>query len=174
MTRSARTLNRVLLLLVGLAAIGVGAVIGIPGLLARVALPDLTDPVTLWTTAAVATLVAALALAWTFTRGRGRSTSALRTDDVDIDTSVVAAVVRDALGSSPDVLSVDASAFARRRSRLVLLTVRTRRHPDLPVLRGRLARAVETLDTALGTELPLVVHITRGVGTRFAKPRTTH
>ncbi|MBN9184435.1 MAG: hypothetical protein J0I97_03085 [Microbacterium sp.] len=56
----------------------------------------------------------------------------------------------------------------------MLLTVRTRRHPDLPVLRGRLARAVETLDTALGTELPLVVHITRGVGTRFAKPRTTH
>jgi hypothetical protein len=103
-----------------------------------VRLPDLSSPLVLWILAAACAIVAILALAWILTRGRGRSGSALRTAEVDIDTRVVTQLLQDSLAGTPDVLSVDASAFVRRRARLVRITVQTRRHPDLVVLRDRI------------------------------------
>jgi hypothetical protein len=176
MTRSSRFLNRLFLALVGLGAIGAAVLAALPALRVElpVRLPDLSSPLVLWILAAACAIVAILALAWILTRGRGRSGSALRTAEVDIDTRVVTQLLQDSLAGTPDVLSVDASAFVRRRARLVRITVQTRRHPDLVVLRDRIRTAVDRLDTAIGAPLPLVVHITTGVRTALAGARTTH
>ncbi|TQJ31529.1 hypothetical protein [Microbacterium sp. SLBN-146] len=175
MTRSSRTLNRVFLVLIGLGLLAGGAVLAVPAVRDLTPWrPDLADPMVLWILAGGCALFLVFAIAWIASRGRGRTTSALKTAHLQIDTRVVESIVSDALTSSPDILSVDAGSYRRRGADLVRIAVRTRRHPDLAAVRQSVASAIETLDAAIGTPLPLVVHITTGIRTSFAPARTTH
>jgi hypothetical protein len=182
MTRSLRTFNRLILLGLGIVALALGAGMLFPRAAAVViepavasVIPSGTDPRAVWAVLAAASGVAiAFALAWILTRGRGRTSTALESEGVEIDARVIASILRERLGSSPDVLAVDAGAFVRDRTRLVRVAITTRRHPDLVALRAALADAVDDLDAVLGARLPLVIHLTTGLRTAFTGPRSTH
>lgn len=171
MTRSSRILNRMLLALTGVTALGAALVLAVPAARAALPSPRLNDPRDLWILTGACAAIVVFALAWIATRGRGRTALALRTPELELDVAAVGTLVRDALASAPDVLAVRADAFRRRRGRVVLLTVRTRRRPDLPALRTRLSSAVAHLDQAVGVELPIVILVTGGVRTTLSRPR---
>lgn len=176
MTRSNRTLNRILLALVGLGLLAAAAVL-IVGLLpaagiepgVEIAIPRAIEAPVLWTVAVGAAVLALLALAWILTRGRGGTRTAVTRGDLAIDVHVVEELLRDALSSDPDVVAVSASGHRLRGSTAVRLRIDARRGADLVRLRDRLRRAVDDLDGALGTRIPLLVHITTGLRVRLAR-----
>ncbi len=182
MTRSNRVANRVILLIIGLLALGSATVIALPSLpqqlfgvtVPRVDATALTNTVNTALTrgliVAGCVLVIVLALVWIFTRGRGRTGAALGgepSDTLSVDVKVVEELLRDALHGDPDLLATSVTAF-RVRGRSVrgqaVLRVRlsVRRGAELRRLTDSVRRAVTELDTALGAELPILVHITSG------------
>jgi hypothetical protein len=177
MTSSNRLLNRILLAVVGLAALAVAATAvwpAVTGSVLPVVVPDLDTTWALGVLTAAAVVTVVLCVAWIGTRGRGRTRAALHTGDVRIDTSAVEAIVKERLSASPDVAGVRLQGYRVRRQRMLLLTVQARRHPDLPRLRSDIAGAIDTVDTVLGTRLTAVAHVTTGVRTTLASSRTTH
>lgn len=182
MTRSNRIFNRILLALAGLVALAVAGVLAWPSLaeieLLRGYLPawpgeqieafELSTPVLASVAAGAATLVV-LCLAWILSRGRGRTSTALRDGAIAIDASVVDTLVRDALGTGPDVTS--ARTTAHRVGRRTALHVRIDARPgaDLRRLVAAADRVTEQLGATLGTEVPLLVHITSGLRARTSR-----
>ncbi|MBI5160178.1 MAG: hypothetical protein HY996_01985 [Micrococcales bacterium] len=167
MTRSNRTLNRMLLALVGVFFLGLAAVLAWPW--AAESLPVLPpaprlalDSVALWVTSGVALAIVVLALTWILSRGRGGTRTALTVGDVSVATAAVEHTVRDELADVPSVLAVAAGAHRLRGRTALEVTISTRRSADLPALLERVRSAVRALDTALGAEVPLVVRITTG------------
>jgi hypothetical protein len=186
MTRSNRTLNRVLLAVVGLLALALAALavwpIAAPLLhdAAGVSLPAtpasaLDDrsltPAVLWSVAGGTVAVLVLCLAWVLTRGRGRTTTAVRAGALEIDVHVVEQLLRQALGSEPEIVAVAASAHRVRRVTAVRLRVDARRGADLRRVVDAVDLAVERLDARLGAELPLLVHVTSGLRASLARER---
>jgi hypothetical protein len=181
MTRSNRLANRLVLALLGLIALAVAAVLALPlapawGLDIGIALtaPDTTVPAVLWAVVGAAVIVVLAALAWIVTRGRGRTSAALRTDGVEIDTAAVQSVLRRALGASPDIAAVSASAHRHAGEPVVLVRVQASRGPDLPALTTAVRAALQRLDEVLGTSLPVVVHLTSGMRSTLTPRKTTH
>lgn len=177
MTRSNRSLNRFLLLVTGLAALALAAALALPWTPWRSAVryPYLTgDATALWLVAAAAVVVVVLCAAWIASRGRGRTRAALETGDTEIDAAVVASLLRARLGANPDVAAVSASAYRRRRARIVLVQVQTRPAPDLGLLTDDVHAAVAGLHRDLGAAVPVVVHLTSGLRGALSAPRVAH
>jgi hypothetical protein len=175
MTSSNRFLNRMLLLLVGLGFLAVAAVVAWPQV-SGAPLPlviGADDPVVQWGIIAAAVVVLVIAVAWIATRGRGRTRYAVATDDARIDAAALADVLRDALSEAPDVAGVRVAGYTVRRTRMLGVTVLTRRHPDLPALMDDVRAAVARMDAVVGTSLPTVVHVTTGIRTALARERAT-
>ncbi|WP_438352338.1 hypothetical protein [Microbacterium sp. CJ88] len=182
MTSTNRTLNRVILLLLGVVALAGGAALALPLLPAVTAwigipllawippLPDLTDPTVLWILAAGLVAVLVLAVAWIATRGRGRTSRAIDADGIVVDDTALAGILRAELDASPDVLSVAAQGY-RRAGGAVLVNVQTRSRANLLVLLTQLRAAVATADTTLGADVPLVIHVTTGLRTAMSTSR---
>ena len=184
MTRSNRIANRIILMLIGLVSLGLAAAAALPFAAtlgvelpwgqAELALPDLTQPVVLWSIVGFAAAVLAFAILWIVTRGRGRTGTALRVEGAAIDATAVQAVLRDRLASAPDVVTVSASAHERRGEPVVLVRVQARSAPDLGALRSAVRSAVDRLDEVVGARIPVVVHVTSGVRSTLAGTKTTH
>lgn len=184
MTRTNRLANRVILALIGLVALGLGALVALPfasglGIAVPweslgVTLPDATQPLVLWSIAGACLVVVLFAIAWILTRGRGRTSTALSLDGATIDASVVQSVLRERLANAPDVVVVSASAHERRRGPVVLVRVQARPGPDLGALQTAVRGAIGRLDEVIGARIPLVVHLTSGVRSTFARSTTTH
>lgn len=176
MTSSNRLANRLVLLFIGLAALAAAALVSVPALTGGgvpLDLPDDADRGALGILLAASVAVVVFAAAWICTRGRGRRRLAYDGADVRIDAGVVESLILDALSSSPDVAGARVTAFDVRGQRTLLLTVQTRRHPDLVALTGRLHDAIAAADERLGAALPLVVHLTTGLRTTLARSRVT-
>lgn len=183
MTRSNRTLNRLILALLGLVSLAAAAALvatwfDIPGVAALVPTADalaraLGDPTTLWIAAAAAAVAAVLAIAWIATRGRGRTSAAWETDTLRVDGRVVEDVLQARLAANPDVLGVSATPYRLRGSRVIGVRVVCRRRAAMPLLLQDLRRAVDELDTTLGTPLPLLVHLSSGARSRLRAATAT-
>lgn len=184
MTRTNRFANRIILALIGLVALALAAAVALPFAPALgftipwedlgIALPDATLVPVLWAIAGAALVVVLFAIVWIVTRGRGRTSTALSVEGATIDTSVVQSVLREQLTSAPDVVVVSASAHRRRGGPVVLVQVQARPGPDLAALQAAIRAAIDRLDEVIGTPIPLVVHLTSGVRSSIARPRTTH
>ncbi len=175
MTSSNRILNRMLLLLVGLGFIAVAGVVAWPQVTGA-PLPlavGAADPLVSWGIIAAALVVLVIAVSWIATRGRGRTRYAVAADDTRIDAAALADVLRDALADAPDVAGVKVAGYTVRRTRMLGVTVLTRRHPDLPALMDDVRGAVARMDAVVGTPLPTVVHVTTGIRTALSRERAT-
>ena len=182
MTRSNRTLNRVILAAVGLVALASAAYVALP-LLDDIALPGWltwTDPVrefrfpelgttALWLTASGLALIVVLALAWILSRGRGRTSVPVAVDGLEVDVRVIEQLLRDALAPAADVVAVHATAHRLRRRIAVRVRIDARRGSELPRMLAAVDDAVVRLDRMLGTKLPILVHVTSGVRASFSR-----
>lgn len=188
MTSTNRFINRLLLLIVGVAALLAAALLAAP-LIPALEAPlraALDSPLAQQWTTALATVqtgapwvilgamvvLIVLCVAWIATRGRGRIADAFSADGLAIDDTVVAGALRRHLADDPDVLAVAAQAF-RRTGGAVLVRVETRSRADLPALLDDLRAAVASADLTIGTAVPLVIHLTTGVRTLASGSRTT-
>jgi hypothetical protein len=182
MTSSNRTLNRIILFVLGLVAVVVGLAMGagvLPAL--RDALePSLTFPdrievpaTSLWIVAAACLVVVVLALVWVFTRGRGGTAVAVREAQGDDEITVNVALVRDVidheLAGVHDVVSSKVDMYTVRGHRAARLRVAVRRGGDAVTVLDAVDSAIATLDRTLGRELPVLVHLTGG--TRSARSK---
>lgn len=179
MTRSNRLLNRTVLVITGLLALAVGAVVALPaipdGWLAAVGvdrsavrLRELAGS-ELWLGAGGAALVVVLALVWMLTRGRGRTSTPVVVDGTELDIRVVEQLLRQATDGAPDLVGVHATAYRVRRTPVVRVRLDVRRGADLPRLLETFDRAVTRLDRTLGVQLPLLAHITTGVRSALSR-----
>lgn len=179
MTSTNRFGNRLLLALLGLAAIAAGGWVVLrayPALLPQLSLPDIPaalDPTALWIVAAALAVAIALSVVWMLTRGRGRTSRLLRDESsdgsVEFDARVAGDILSAHLDRQPDLLSVRVASYRVRRTQALLITVSARGGTDLPRLRDDVARAVEGLDNGLGRRIPVLLHVTSGVRASFAR-----
>lgn len=184
MTSSNRTMNRILLFVLGLIAI-VAAVVAGAGVLPPVrdaispyvTLPKRVtiDTSTLWIVVVVCAVVIVLSLIWVFTRGRGGTSIALREDadddQVTINVGLVRDVVEHELADVRDVVSTRVDLYRVRRARAARVRVAVRRGGDAGTVLDAVDRALGTLDRVLGREIPTLVHLTGG--TRAALSKST-
>lgn len=187
MTKSNRTLNRIILLVLGLVSVIVGLAVG-AGVLpavrdampAGVALPRRVDvPASaLWIVAGACALVVVLALAWATTRGGGGTAVAVRErtgdDGVTVNVALVRDLVEHELSGVRDVVGTRVDTYLVRRQRAARIRVSLRRGGDAVTVLGAVDRAVATLDRTLGRELPVLVHLTGGTRAALAKPARVH
>ena len=183
MSSSNRFLNRLLLVVVGLALIGIGGwllvvaypqvLVVVPGLPESLpALPE-TTVTGLWITASTTAVLALLCLPWVFTRGRGRISYLLQDEDaagsVSFDNAVASQLLGHALGSEPDVISVKVTSHLVRRSPALAIALTARNGADLLRLLAAVTAAVEQLDAVLEQRIPVLLHVTSGVRASFAR-----
>ena len=166
MRRSNRTLNRIVLLVCALGILAGAALIAWPALAptwaALPAVPRFDDPTppTLWWIAGGCAVLIVLALLWILSRGRGGTPTAYREDRTALDVRVVRDLLAQGLERQPAVVGVDAGAHRLRGRTAISIRVRARRGADLPALVTRVREAVDDVDRAIGSRLPLVVRIT--------------
>lgn len=182
MTKSNRTLNRIILLVLGLVAVVVGAVIG-AGVLPAVRdatssyvdLPRSLDvpASSLWIVAGACAVVIVLALVWVFTRGGGGTSVAVRERSGDDAVTVNVALVRDVvdheLSGVRDVVGSRVDTYIVRRQRAARIRVAVRRGGDAVTVLDAVDRAVAALDRTLGRQVPVLVHLTGGTRSALAK-----
>jgi hypothetical protein len=173
MTRSNRTLNRVLLALIGLGLL-VGAVLAarpvLDPLLPEPVLsvldlgtpPQDPDTTQLWIAAAACALIIVIALAWVLTRGRGRTRTAVVRPGDEIDAKVLTALATDALRTQHDVLHVASAGYRLRGARVVRVQVEVRPGADLGRLVPAVDEAMAVMQRRLGLELPVVAQLSAG------------
>lgn len=185
MTKSNRTLNRIILFVLGLVAIVVGITIG-AGVLPAVR--DAVDPYvsiprsldvpasSLWIVAVACAVVIVLALVWVFTRGGGGTSVAVRErsgdDAVTINVALVRDVVDHELKGVRDVVGSKVDVFQVRRQRAARIRVAVRRGGDAVAVLDAVDRALEVLDRTLGRSVPVLVHLTGGTRSALAKATT--
>ena len=182
MTKSNRTLNRIILLVLGLVAVVVGVVIG-AGVLPAVRdttssyvdLPRRLDvpASSLWIVAGACAVVIVLALVWVFTRGGGGTSVAVRERSGDDAVTVNVALVRDVidheLSGVRDVVGSRVDTYIVRRQRAARIRVAVRRGGDAVTVLDAVDRAVAVLDRTLGRQVPVLVHLTGGTRSALAK-----
>ncbi|WP_144712775.1 hypothetical protein [Curtobacterium pusillum] len=182
MTKSNRTLNRIILLVLGLVAVVVGLVVGagvLPAVRDAIApyveLPRSLDVPTssLWIVVAVCAVVVVLALVWVFTRGGGGTSVAVRERSGDDAVTVNVALVRDVvdheLEGVRDVVGSRVDTYLVRRQRAARIRVAVRRGGDAVTVLDAVDRAVAVLDRTLGRQVPVLVHLTGGTRSALAK-----
>jgi hypothetical protein len=182
MTKSNRTLNRIILFVLGLVAIVIGLAVGAGVLPAvRDALrPYVTFPrsldvpaSSLWIIAAVCAVVIVLALLWVFTRGGGGTAVAVRErsgdDAVTVNVALVRDVIEHELDGVRDVVSSRVDTYLVRRQRAARIRVAVRRGGDAVTVLDAVDRAVSVLDRTLGRQIPVLVHLTGGTRSALAK-----
>lgn len=187
MTKSNRTLNRIILFVLGLVAVVVGIAMG-AGVLPAVQdavkpyvdLPRSLDvPASaLWIVAGAAVLVIVLSLVWVFTRGGGGTSVAVREHSGDDTVTINVALVRDVLehelAGVRDVVGSRVDTYLVRRQRAARIRVAVRRGGDAVTVLDAVDRAVAVLDRTLGRPVPVLVHLTGGTRSALAKSTRVH
>jgi hypothetical protein len=178
-TRSNRTLNRIVLAVLGVVAIAIGVAVAAAEAVRSVgwSVPVVDDLVgtvrsvrldvgALWTTVAVCGAVVVLALAWAGSRGRGGTSIGVReeydTGRVTVNVALLRDVVDAELAEVRDVVRTRVDTYRVRGGRAARLRIVLRRGGDAVDVLAASDRAVETLDTVLGRRIPLLVHIVGG------------
>ncbi|MCW2287091.1 hypothetical protein EDF60_1741 [Leucobacter luti] len=188
MNSTNRIVNRVLLLVVGLALAAVGALAvlvsagperlstilpGTPEWVhsARTMLADWAAgnaDTELGSTAALiavgaAVIVVIVLVVFIATRGGGRTATVMRatseTGVTTVDRSVADAVIAGTLRERPDVLAASTSSYRVQRQPAIKLTVTMRQGAQLPRVLNAVEDAVREWDALTGAELPVVVHL---------------
>lgn len=185
MSNANRTMNRLLLGLVGVVLIAFAAMAAWPAvtgdpLPALSPLADglgrlgLTGARGIWVGVAGLTVLALLALIWILTRARRREPVIIDDQDVIVDAAIVRDLLQAELSAAPEVAAVSATVHRRgRRGQTRVLHVRVQMRPraDLPATLDRLTAAVAALDATLGMRVRLVLHLTTGVRSALARAR---
>lgn len=187
MTKSNRTVNRIILFVLGLVAVVVGLTVG-AGVLPAV--QDAIKPVidlptkvdvpasSLWIVAAACLVVIVLALLWVFTRGGGGTSVAVRErsgdDAVTVNVALVRDVVEHELAGVRDVVGSRVDTYLVRRERAARIRVAVRRGGDAVTVLDAVDRAVSVLDRTLGRQVPVLVHLTGGTRSALAKSTRVH
>jgi hypothetical protein len=183
MTKSNRTLNRIILFVLGIVAVLVGLTIG-AGVLPAVRdavrpyleLPSSVDvpAASLWIVAVACAVVIVLALIWVFTRGGGGTSIAVRErsgdDAVTINVALVRDVVEHELREVRDVVNAKVDVFLVRRQRAARIKVAVRRGGDAVAVLDAVDHTLAVLDRTLGRPVPVLVHLTGGTRSVLAKP----
>ena len=188
-----RALNRILLLIVGVAALAASAVavllLTVPsagrswaGTAHRVvtaadnAFGSPLWPGTTVSGAAVLAVAAAVVFAlllvvFILRQGHGATSTiaTIHTDDgsAEIDTAVPAALLEDRLSRVTGVASVGVAAYRVRRTRALKVTVRCRRGASPRQIADALDDAVERLHAALGVPIPVFAQLVGGFRARL-------
>ncbi|MBF4607649.1 hypothetical protein [Curtobacterium sp. VKM Ac-1393] len=187
MTKSNRTMNRIILFVLGLIAVVVGLTIG-AGVLPAVQdaikpyvdLPSSLDvpASSLWIVAAACAVVIVLALVWAFTRGGGGTSVAVRErsgeDAVTVNVALVRDVVEHELAGVRDVVGSRVDTYLVRKQRAARIRVAVRRGGDAVSVLDAVDRAVAVLDRTLGRQVPVLVHLTGGTRSVLAKSTRVH
>jgi hypothetical protein len=174
-TRSNRILNRLLILQVGIVAIGVGGALELPVLRIQPLTNWAPTTATLWACLVACLIIIVLSVLWIATRGRGRTSELLTlvddTGSVTIDTRVAADLLADTLNDNPHVLSVGSGSYRVRGTTVLSLRVITSTGADLPALISSVGRAVEELDDVLERRVPVLLHLVSGLSAREVRTR---
>ncbi|MBT2501750.1 hypothetical protein [Curtobacterium sp. ISL-83] len=187
MTKSNRTLNRIILFVLGVVSVVVGLAIG-AGILPAVRdamRPYVTFPrhvgipaASLWIVAGACAVVIVLALLWVVTRGGGGTAVAVRERSGDDAVTVNVALVRDLidheLSGVRDVVGSRVDTYIVRRQRAARIRVAVRRGGDAVTVLDAVDRAVATLDRTLGRQVPVLVHLTGGTRPALTKATRVH
>lgn len=187
MTKSNRTMNRIILFVLGLVAVVVGLTIG-AGVLPAVQdavkpyvdLPSNLDvpASSLWIVAVACAVVIVLALVWVFTRGGGGTSVAVRErsgeDAVTVNVALVRDVVEHELVGVRDVVGSRVDTYLVRKQRAARIRVAVRRGGDAVSVLDAVDRAVAVLDRTLGRQVPVLVHLTGGTRSALAKSTRVH
>jgi hypothetical protein len=169
MTASNRVLNRVILVVVGLALIAAG-VIALAATVHLVSLPRLSDAQSaltssamLWSIAGGAAIVVIASLAWIVTRGRGHTNRLISSRKADGSVQFDRRYIEDALSArlsaQRDVSAVSVAAFRHRTELLARLTITVRRGSDIAPIVTAARLSIASLDEELGTTVPIIVHL---------------
>ncbi|KQS06201.1 hypothetical protein ASG04_16765 [Curtobacterium sp. Leaf183] len=187
MTKSNRTMNRIILFVLGLVAVVVGLAIG-AGVLPAVRdaiKPYVTFPrsvdvpaASLWIVAAVCAVVIVLSLIWVFTRGGGGTSVAVRERSGDDAVTINVALVRDLvdheLSGVGDVVNAKVDVYQVRKQRAARIRVAVRRGGDAVAVLDAVDRTLAVLDRTLGRPVPVLVHLTGGTRSALAKSVRVH
>jgi len=170
MSGSSRTLNRAILIVLGLAWLAAGALVLLWHLQAEAvatALAPLAGPAAGldWPIVAAVAAVALLLIAvlHAATRGRGRSDDALVAGPITLDKHAVRDVFRDELGQHPDLLDVEVQPWRARGRDAWHVTLRVRRGARLDELADRAAAAAGATRAQLGAAAPILIHLSGGL-----------
>ena len=198
MNRTPRTLNRILLGLLGLVLAGIGG--GLlwislsaqaaarwqsfaPGLLERVqefgeqtAVPGQSQS-WMWALLVLAMAVAiVLLILWAAAQGRGRTGTLVSEYDDDgapgrvaISGAMAEQALRSALQEDPDVAAAAVSTYDLRGSSALRIRINPRQGAAPHLIAADATALVEALDVALGRETPVLISIDGGRKLRFSR-----
>lgn len=131
-----------------------------------------------WTVAvlAVLILVAVVLVVWIASQGAGRSNQlATQQDDAGdttVDTAVAAQAIKAALAGNPQVLSTAVQSWKIKGAPSgtgLKISVQARKGASPAEVGAAVEHLVNELDVLLGTQIPVLVRITAGTRSKFAR-----
>ncbi|MCH8560625.1 MULTISPECIES: hypothetical protein [unclassified Nesterenkonia] len=200
MNGTPRSLNRLLITLLGVLLIAAGTLTAAAGLNPSIAqawsrtgtdtwawvleqlrsAPMGDTGISWWTVALVGLVVLAilLLLRWIFSQGGGRSdrlgVRSTSSGTTTVDHSLAARAIREAMEGDGEVLSLRVSSWKIKGGYGVQMVVRARRGASPRRIAATAEEAIAGLDTLLGELIPILVHIRAGPrsrSTRTGRPR---
>lgn len=131
-----------------------------------------------WTVAAFAAIIVAgvLLVCWMASQGTGRSNQLASREgaggNTTVDTAVAAEAIKEALAGNPQVLSAKAQSWktpGTGGTTGLKISVQVRKGASPAEVGAAVDHLVEGLDILLGTRLPVLVRITSGTRSKFAR-----
>lgn len=196
-----RGLNRFVLILLGLALLGAGALTAAAGAfpdvariwadtgtrttdLVREQLPTAAVPgsdVSWWTIAAIGSIVLAIILlvGWIFSQGGGRTVHAGSRNDggsgtTTVDAGLLAQAVKDATAGNDEILAVFVSSWTVKGSPALKLSIQARKGASPATVTATAKELVAGIDRLLGEQMPVLIRIGAGTRTRFTRTQRVH
>jgi hypothetical protein len=196
MSSTHRGLNRFLLILLGLALLGSGALTAAAGILpnlariwtetgtqaldlAREQLPVAAIPgagVSWWTIAAIGSIILAVILlvGWISSQGGGRTGHAGSRDDgghgtTTVDAGLLDQAVKAATAGNDGILTASVTSWTVKGDPALKLSIQVRKGASPAAITATSRELVAGIDGLLGEPLPVLIRIGAGNRTRFAK-----
>lgn len=135
-----------------------------------------------WTVAILGVLVLAilLLLGWIFSQGGGRSdqigvhSSSAGNGITTVDTSLAARAIREAMAGDGQVLSTGVSSWKIKGTHGLKMEIQARKGASPRQIATTAEDTITGLDTLLGEQIPMLVHIRAGTRTRSARAEHPH
>jgi hypothetical protein len=198
MNNTPRTLNRILIGILGLKLLAVGLLLialatvpaaaswwqqwsagvwnGMSQLLQRTSIPGRQES---WLWAVLALLLAvviALMVAWVAQQGKGRSSLILAEDDAEglpgnvrIGGGVAGQALRAALAERQDLAGATVATYEVRGEPALKIRLQPRQGVAPHLLAADVSALVEALDAVVGKRVPVLIHIGTGARSRFSR-----
>lgn len=198
MNNTPRTLNRILIGILGLKLLVIGLLLvllaavpavgqwwqqwsagvwsGMSQLLQRTAVPGRGES---WLWAVIALLLAvviALMVAWVAQQGKGRASLILAEDDAEgfpgnvrIGGGVAEQALRAALAGRQDLAGATVATYEIRGEPALKIRLQPRQGVPPHLLAAEVSALVEALDAVVGNRIPVLIHIGVGARSRFSR-----